>query len=677
MHARLTAALLVATALCAPGAALAASFNIPANGSSAAAQNLNDNDTGVVGVAATLTVSKVAVTVTGTNTSLTNSGAISSLKRAIDSGFSGGNITFTLSNLTKDSSITSAFADAFRLNADRGTGTITVNNAGTIAETGTGGNNGQAIDFAAITSATGTTVINNMATGVIWAADADAIRPGTNATVNNYGKIYSQTTGRADTGNDGIDFQDTGTGTINNYATGSITGARHGITGKLEATINNDGTILGQAGSGLNFDTQPTAVVTVNNTGTITGTAIAAATGDEDGQDGDGIDIDGLVAINNHGTINTVGINAANLNEALAIGGGTVNNYAGGTIESVQRAITVDDSNKGNAFGSTTIYNEGTIRGDDGEAINITSISDNTLTNKGTIVGSTVMGAGHDTINLYTGSSEGSLDGGAGNDEIHLKGTGTGTLSNVSNVETLDVDSGAWAIKGSQSYSAGITVASGASASVSGALSGNVTNNGTVKVEGTAASFDGTFQNNGAYVSDPSTQSFNNLSIGDKGFIKAGTGDKFLIAGNFIDLSTADGQWHTSGAILDFTGADGTSHDFELGAGDGWGQLVLDDGNLLVLSSSDAAYDVLHLSSLIGLDIVGDMIANIEGVDGLTIIYDARNPANAALGGLSYDLTGGGRLVASVPEPAGWALMIAGVGVMGTMLRRRAKVVAA
>ncbi|HEV2651962.1 MAG TPA: PEPxxWA-CTERM sorting domain-containing protein [Rhizomicrobium sp.] len=664
MHARLTAAFLVATALCTP--ATAASFHITSG--TAAGQTLNAAETGQVDLGASVVgAGTVGVTFGGTGASLTNDGTISSAtNRALDSSY-GKKSNITLS-ITNTGTITSSAADAFRLNNDRGNGTITVINSGTISETGSGGSNGQAIDFAGLTSSTGTTTITNQATGVIWAADADAVRPGTNATVNNYGQIYSLAAA-GDSGNDGVDFQDTGTGTVNNYATGSIIGARHGITGDLGATIYNEGTILGSNGSGLNFDTKPTVTMTVTNKGTITGTAVTG--------DGDGIDVDGLVTVNNYGTINTKGIFAGEINEALAIGGGTVNNYAGGNIESVQRAITVDDSNKGNAFGSTTIYNEGTIKGDDGEAINITSTFDNTLTNKGTIVGSTVMGAGHDTINLYTGSSEGSLDGGAGNDEIHLKGTGTGTLSNVSNVETLDVDSGAWAIKGSQSYSAGITVASGATASVSGTLSGNVTNNGTVKVEGTTASFDGTFQNNGAYVSDPSTQSFNNLSVGQPGYIQAGTGDKFLVAGNFIDLSTADSQWHTSGAIIDFTGAGGTSHTFELGAGDGWNQLVLDDGNVLVLSSSGAAYDVLHLSSILGADIVGDLVTNIQGVDGLTIIYDARNPANAALGGLSYDLTGGGRLVASVPEPAGWALMIAGVGVMGAMLRRRTKLVAA
>ena len=48
-------------------------------------------------------------------------------------------------------------------------------------------------------------MINNSATGVIQAADADAIRPGTNATINNHGQIVSHNGTATSTGNDGID----------------------------------------------------------------------------------------------------------------------------------------------------------------------------------------------------------------------------------------------------------------------------------------------------------------------------------------------------------------------------------------------------------------------------------------------------------------------------------------
>ena len=87
------------------------------------------------------------------------------------------------------------------------TGSFTIDNSGTIKSTGTGANNGQAIDFNDLVSANGHVTITNEATGLIQAADADAIGPGSNATVNNYGTIKSLNGTPTSTGNDGIDFQ--------------------------------------------------------------------------------------------------------------------------------------------------------------------------------------------------------------------------------------------------------------------------------------------------------------------------------------------------------------------------------------------------------------------------------------------------------------------------------------
>ena len=85
--------------------------------------------------------------------------------------------------------------DAIRITAatlsPTATGTFTIDNAGTIKSTGTGANNGQAIDFNDLTSPLGHITITNQATGLLQAADADAIRTGTNATINNHGQIVA------------------------------------------------------------------------------------------------------------------------------------------------------------------------------------------------------------------------------------------------------------------------------------------------------------------------------------------------------------------------------------------------------------------------------------------------------------------------------------------------------
>src|SRR5262249_5987524 len=140
------------------------------------------------------------------------------------------------------------------------------------------------------------------------------------------------------------------------------------------------------------------------------------------------------------------------LTEALAIGGGSVHNFAGGTIHSAQRAITVDDSNLGNAFGATTITNEGTIQGDNGEAIAITDTFADTLTNKGVINGSVALGGGNDELDDYAGATfSSSIDGGAGADVVNLLGTAAGSLAGLQNFETVNLQSGDWTL-GSENF---------------------------------------------------------------------------------------------------------------------------------------------------------------------------------------------------------------------------------
>ncbi|HEY4273921.1 MAG TPA: hypothetical protein VGM68_00425, partial [Rhizomicrobium sp.] len=308
--------------------------------------------------------------------------------------------SLTNGSASNSSALISSTDDAVRISAGSLTGgsltaayAVTVDNFGTIKTNGAG--SGQSIDFSDLVSANGSVHITNEATGLLQSADADGVKAGNNSVLDNYGKIIggniSAATG-TDSGNDGVDFG-ANAGTVNNYQGGDITGARHGITGKSNLIVNNSGAITGQDGGGINLDTT-SGITTITNTatGVITGNAVNA--------DGDAIDVDYLVNITNSGTIQAVGVDpasAGSLNEALAIGGGTVTNKLGGLIVSGERAITVDDSNKGNAFGAVTIDNAGTITGQNGQAISITSNFDNTLTNRatGVINGSVVMGAGN------------------------------------------------------------------------------------------------------------------------------------------------------------------------------------------------------------------------------------------------------------------------------------------
>src|SRR5262249_26655785 len=196
--------------------------------------------------------------------------------------------------------------------------------------------------------------------------------------------------------------------TIHNTSTGVIAGGRHAITGPRDIHIINDagGLIVGQNGSAVNMDNGASedAAAFVTNYGTMLGQSANISD-----SDGDAVDVDGLLHLNNYGSIRGQGANGyhkgeANVSEGVAIGGGTINNYAGGEIYGYGRAIQVDNSSNAAAFASVTIYNEGLIQGDghgptgvsaadaaamqaridNREAIDILGTHDDTITNTAT-----------------------------------------------------------------------------------------------------------------------------------------------------------------------------------------------------------------------------------------------------------------------------------------------------
>ncbi len=218
--------------------------------------------------------------------------------------------------------------DAIRINNDLVNGHVVIDNAGRIVS-----QNGQAIDLTKVASASTEIVINNEATGVILASNADAIRGGANSVINNYGQIISSQ--QVEDKNDAIDFQDDGAGTVNNFSGGMISGAHHAITGAHGITVNNDigGTIIGNSGSAVNIDNtaDPAETVTVVNHGLMIG---AAHEGYAD-SDGDAIDVDGLLNLDNYGEVRGIGAfgyhdGVANVSEGIAAGGGTIHNHADG-----------------------------------------------------------------------------------------------------------------------------------------------------------------------------------------------------------------------------------------------------------------------------------------------------------------------------------------------------------
>lgn len=260
----------------------------------------------------------------------------------------------------------------------------------------------------------------------------------------------------------------------------------------------------------------------------------------------------------------------------------------------------------------------------------------------------------------------------------NITDTGTGSLNTSGTGGTLAL-SGTNQIGGTMSVGANTTLSqTGGSLTVGG----NVTNSGTMSVNGTTASYGGTFTNSGLYISDPSTQTFNNLTVTATGAIQASAGDLYQVSGNFLNASTQATGWDTASATLEFITGTSTSHILQLTGSDlgatpvgfvnnfAWGTLTIDSGNSLVLADgltggSDVAF---YVDDIAGLVFSGDTVTNIDG-DGYNIYYNSQDPANAYLEDLTYNLADGGELIAA-PEPTSLAVMVSGLA-GGFLARRR------
>lgn len=202
-------------------------------------------------------------------------------------------------------------------------------------------------------------------------------------------------------------------------------------------------------------------------------------------------------------------------------------------------------------------------------------------------------------------------------------------------------------------------------------MSGNIVNNGTMKIIDTTVVFNKDFTNNGAYLSDPSSNYFSNLTVGSSGYLVGGVGDNFFINDDFLNFSDQTGLWDTADAHLGFIGWN--THEFHLGGWDeasnmafAWGTLELSE------------YGNLFLSGGLGASLYVDNLILGEGstldLSGFNIYYSNITD----LGGSFY----GGQLIrlasndgggsTSVPEPSSLLLLASGVaGLIGAQRLKR------
>jgi uncharacterized protein with beta-barrel porin domain len=446
-------------------AGVAAAADIEISGTNNSQQIVTTGDVLTVLDGATLSVAgnsganSTAVRINGTSGTVTinNFGTIeqTGTVRAIRNQTSG--ITLNLNNGI-NGLITSSGDDVLKMAS--GTG-YHIDNQGWIWQTGAGTESGQALDLRD-SSLAGNTITNGSATNtaaVIRTDGDDAIRPGSNTTITNFGTIISF--GAVNTScpdyleaqcdaadgpgaHDAIDIGENINVTVDNY--GTISGPRHGITADEDVTVYNraGGTIVGRNGSGVGSDGNGT----VYNWGTIRGDYAGEGKvydhlGDgstTDNGDGDGVDIDNKAYIVNYGQI--LGTGAGGLDsggnpnggDGVAAGGGTILNA--GLIGGEKNGILVDDGAGGGAKFVTHITNTGTIVGADGYGIRIDGSFDNTIDNSGSVAGGTEAihtGSGDDTLTLRKGSKvTGLMELGGGRDTFNYLqgGNATFTFSN-------------------------------------------------------------------------------------------------------------------------------------------------------------------------------------------------------------------------------------------------------
>lgn len=209
-------------------------------------------------------------------------------------------------------------------------------------------------------------------------------------------------------------------------------------------------------------------------------------------------------------------------------------------------------------------------------------------------------------------------------------------------------------------------------------------NYGTITATGTKAEIKGQFNNSGLYKSVGSENYFESVFIDPIGYFQAEKGDSFLIETNLINNSMQNTLWYTSGAVLGFTGAG--KHEFYLAGADmgaimagftdnfAWQTLKI-EGTLVLFDGNTTTGGAQYVDVLLGAILSGNTVSNILGQEGFDIYYLASASGNEYLGGLTYNLTGGGLLIPvgnAVPTPEPTAFWLLGSGLIGlAWLRRR------